>query len=72
MHARETQSQKTCVMRGSCAGPMASLAVLLPGHAVPAEPVAFLPDLPALGGVDPARDNPIGHPAPPDTPPPRA
>jgi hypothetical protein len=73
MHERNAHGSKDdCVLRGSCDGPAAALAVLLPGHSVPAERIAFLPHLASGGSVSPEHVNPVGHPVPPDTPPPRA
>jgi hypothetical protein len=73
MHVSEAPSpQDDCVMRGSCNGPMAALAVLLPGHGILAEPTRCPPDLPALGRVDVSAETAFDRARPPDPPPPHA
>ena len=73
MHAAEAPSPPDdCVMRGSCNGPMAALAVLLPGQGILAEPTQCPPDLPALGSVDVSAETAFDRARPPDSPPPHA
>ncbi|HEY0875647.1 MAG TPA: hypothetical protein VGD94_19375 [Vicinamibacterales bacterium] len=71
-HHASGDTPARCVLRGSCAGPMAALLVLLANHGVLPEFTTAVPDVAVRPIVMAAVDRTAGHFVPPDPPPPRA
>lgn len=67
-----SEAPATCFLRGSCAGPMAALLVLLGNHGVLPESTTTPPDVAVRSIVLTVDERAAGHAVPPDPPPPRA
>jgi hypothetical protein len=71
MHRQQAEARDICVLRGTCAGPMASLAVLLPQNGVPPDSFVMVAALRALPMAPAPGEQLVTRHAPPETPPPR-
>jgi hypothetical protein len=65
-------SDRECVMRGHCGGPMSALLSLLSAQAVLTAPCRTAVDTAVFETVIPTREQLVTRFVPPDSPPPRA